>query len=134
MLPPRHRTLPGKAAPEARQGRAAAARQRCSRSLDEMNEQHHAYDCPFPESWGVLHSDRLMHPVEVADWPVRLDASRQLFLDDHVIADRQGLRRRLHQPKKHPANPVLWGETPWEGHSPVLAYVLRDQSSGRFRA
>jgi hypothetical protein len=44
-----------------------------------------------------------------------------------------GLRRRLHQPQKHPANPVLRGETPWEGQSPVLAHVLRDPASGRFR-
>ena len=74
-----------------------------------------------------------MFPVDVSDWPVKLDASRQLFVDDYLIASRDGLRRVLHQPKKHPANPILIGETPWEGHSPVLAYVLRDEQSGRFR-
>jgi hypothetical protein len=87
----------------------------------------------FPYSWGVLHSDRLMHPVDVSDWPVKIDSSRQLFVDDYLIAEREGLHRRLHQPKKHPANPVMVGEMPWEGHGPVLSFVLRDATSGRFR-
>ena len=94
---------------------------------------------PYPECWGVLHSDRLMFPVDVSDWPVAIDARRQLFLDDYLIAAREGLERVLHQPRKHPANPLMVGETPWEGgpdYGPVLAYVLPDERperSGRFR-
>jgi hypothetical protein len=86
-----------------------------------------------PDAWGVLHSDRLMHPVDVSGWPVKIDASRQLFVDDYLIAEREGLRRRLHQPTKHPGNPVMAARTPWEGHGPVLAYCLRDGATGRFR-
>jgi hypothetical protein len=77
-----------------------------------------------------------MHPVDVSDWPVKIDSRRQLFLDDYLIAARDGLRRVLHQPEKHPANPVMVGETAWEGGprwGPVLAYVLRDARRGRFR-
>jgi hypothetical protein len=69
-------------------------------------------------------------------WPVKIDARRQLFLDDYLIAARDGLDRVLHQPQKHPRNPVMVGETPWEGgpgYGPVLAYVLRDEGTGRFR-
>ena len=90
----------------------------------------------FPECWGVLHSDLLMHPVDVSDWPVKIDVSRQLLLDDYLIAARKGLRRVLHQPAKHPNNPLMVGETAWEGGrrwGPVLAYVLRDEATGRFR-
>jgi hypothetical protein len=67
-----------------------------------------------------------MHPVDVADWPVRIDASRQLFVDDYLIAAQDGLHRRLHQPRKHPTNPVMVAEAPWEGFGPVLAYCRRD--------
>jgi hypothetical protein len=91
---------------------------------------------PFPASWGVFHSDLLMHPVDVSDWPVKLDSKRQLFLDDYLIAAKDGLQRVLHQPEKHPSNPIMIGETDWEGGprwGPVLAYVLRDEQSGRFR-
>ena len=91
---------------------------------------------PFPDSWGVFHSDLLIHPVDVSDWPVKLGAYRQLFVDDYLIAARSGLRRVLHQPEKHPNNPIMIGETAWEGGprwGPVLAYVLRDENMGRFR-
>ena len=90
----------------------------------------------FPECWGVLHSERLMFPLDVSDWPVKIDGARQLFVDDYLIASRDGLRRVLHQPRKHPANPIMTGETAWEGGprwGPVLAYVLRDEKTGRFR-
>ena len=90
----------------------------------------------FPESWGVFHSDLLVHPVDVSDWPVKIDSRRQLFLDDYLIATRDNLRRVLHQPEKHPGNPVLVGVTAWEGGprwGPVLAHVLRDAQTNRFR-
>jgi hypothetical protein len=91
---------------------------------------------PFPDSWGALHSDILMHPVDVSDWPVKIDSRRQLFVDDYLIAASTDVRRTLHQLRKHPANPVMAGETAWEGGprwGPVLAYVLRDDQTGRFR-
>jgi hypothetical protein len=91
---------------------------------------------PYPHAWGVLDSDRLMHPVDVSNWPVRIDNRRQLFVDDYLIAERRGVRRVLHQVKKHPSNPIMLGETAWEGgpaYGPVLAYVLHDDSSHRFR-
>lgn len=38
-----------------------------------------------------------------------------VFLDDADIAGRQGLRRVIHPGQKHPGNPVLKAEMPWEG-------------------
>lgn len=52
---------------------------------------------------------------------VTLGAGRQLLFDDHVIACSQ-LTRKFHQPKLHPATPVLKPETPIEmngGYCPV---------------
>lgn len=86
--------------------------------------------------WGNLNSELLMFPVTVADWPVQLGKTRQLFLDDYLVARREGLRRVVHQPEKHPANPVMAGETAMEGganYGPVLAHILHDDASGRFR-
>ena len=83
--------------------------------------------------WGALCDDALMHPVAVSAWPLAIDGARQLFVDDYLIAERQGLRRQLHQPDKHPANPVLVPEHPWEEPALVLAYCLRDKQTGRFR-
>lgn len=52
---------------------------------------------------------------------IRLRAGRQLLFDDHLIA-RSQLERTFHQPKVHPATPVLRPETPIEmngGYCPV---------------
>ena len=56
-----------------------------------------------------------MFPVDVSDWPVKLNSHRQLFIDDYLIADNRGLHRVLHQPVKHAENPIMAGETAWEG-------------------
>lgn len=87
----------------------------------------------YGAAWGVLQSERRMFPVDVSDWPVKIDARRQLFLDDYLIAERVGARRELHAPRKHPQNPLMVAEKAWEGHGPVLAYCLRDEATGRFR-
>ncbi|MBN1422043.1 MAG: hypothetical protein JXP34_24940 [Planctomycetes bacterium] len=59
-------------------------------------------------------------PVSGADWPVRLRGEWQLFVDDGVVAARERLRRRVRQPRKHDANPLLVPDKPWEG-SALLA-------------
>lgn len=58
----------------------------------------------------------------------------QLFLDDDVIESTTLVSRELHQPIKHPANPLLGPEKPWEG--PTMNYlsgVFLDRTTQRFR-
>ena len=45
---------------------------------------------------------------------VKLGSRKSLFLDDDIIQDMKGLRRELNQPVKHPGNPVLKPDEPWE--------------------
>lgn len=40
---------------------------------------------------------------------------RRLFLDAMVTEESQGLKRVFHSAEKHPGNPVLRYEKPWEG-------------------
>ena len=87
-----------------------------------------------PGAYGVLANEQLMHPVDMSDWPVKITAERQLFVDDYLVASMKNLARRVHPPIRHPGNPVLrLLEKPWEqgfGHSVI---VLRDAKSGKFR-
>ncbi len=39
---------------------------------------------------------------------------RRLFLDAWAVEQQQGLARVFHAAEKHPANPVLKGDQPWE--------------------
>jgi len=45
----------------------------------------------------------------------------QLMVDDYLEDDKQNLVRRYHPFQKHPANPVLKPDRPWEGQ---VAYLL----------
>lgn len=58
----------------------------------------------------------------------------QLFIDDFLVASSAGLALRQHQARKHPANPLLVADQPWE-HRWVQIYgdVVYDESEGRFR-
>ena len=38
----------------------------------------------FPKAYGVLASEHLMRPVDMSNWPVKIDRSRQLFVDDYL--------------------------------------------------
>lgn len=59
--------------------------------------------------------------------PIPLDATRQLFLDDYLIATSENVTRQVHAVQKHAANPVLRATEPWEGEVAILyGSVLRD--------
>ncbi len=62
---------------------------------------------PFPVGYGILLNERYQFPMDMALARMRLDATRQLFVDDHVIAHMQGVTRETHSTREHPANPVF---------------------------
>jgi hypothetical protein len=87
----------------------------------------------FPKAYGILANEHLMYPVDMSDWPITIDRSRQLFVDDYLIASTEGTKRTVHQATKHTGNPVLVGDKRWEGGGPVGQVVRRDAATGRFR-
>lgn len=59
---------------------------------------------------------------------------RQLFLDDDVIEQREGLKRVVNPVTKHPANPLIVPEKPWEaGMLMVHNSVAYDELAGCFK-
>ena len=65
-----------------------------------------------------------------------IGTSRQLFIDDDVVASVKNVTRRQHTPRKHPDNPLIKRDKPWE----VTTYfriscfnVIRDQADGLFK-
>lgn len=104
-----------------------------SGSITAMAEEAYVDREVFPRGYTILSSDRLMFPQVVTDWPVSIDARRQLFVDDYLVASMEGLQRRFHQPTKHPKNPLLVRDQPWEGAHIWVGTVLRDEPTGKFR-
>ncbi|MSP11914.1 MAG: hypothetical protein EXR62_03035 [Chloroflexi bacterium] len=69
-----------------------------------------------------------------------LDSGRQLFLDNfgiysgewHPALSPQGLSRTWHQAQKHPANPLIVPDRPWEHMVYLYGDVLYDQATGQW--
>ncbi len=66
--------------------------------------------------------------------PLQVGHYHQLFVDDHIIADRSGIALTLHQPVKCEANPVLRAEEPWEsGSVAIYGTVFFDEQDDCFK-
>ena len=80
-----------------------------------------------------------LYPLNLEDWPLEIDSSSQLFVDDYLIASQHGLKRVVHSAKKHPDNPLIEPDKPWETRdaygSRVELYgaVMHDPAEGLYR-
>jgi len=63
-----------------------------------------------------------------------IDDQPQYFLDDTILEWVKNITRTHHAPQKHPANPLIVRDQPWEvwPHFNTTVCVLRDEA-GRFR-
>ena len=73
----------------------------------------------------------MMYAILNASWiavnPMSLDQTRQLFLDDTLIASKENVTRTIHQVHKHPDNPLIWPTEAWEGDKALIhGSVIRD--------
>ena len=67
-----------------------------------------------------------------SDAAITLDHTKQLFLDDFLIASRTNITRRVHAAQKHSANPLIWPHESWEGAVALLyGSVIRDRDKYR---
>lgn len=57
----------------------------------------------------------------------------QLFVNDRAVEEMSGLRRTLHQPVDHAANPVIVPEHPWEHRRIPFGSVLWFPAEKKFR-
>lgn len=63
---------------------------------------------------------------------LKLSNHPQLFLDDYVVSSMANLRRDLKHPAKHPRNPLMVSEYPWEKRFMFVSSVV--YNSGKFMA
>ena len=57
---------------------------------------------------------------------------KQLFVDDWIIGEHHGVTKALHQPVKHPKNPLIVTDKPWEEQF-TFSTVIHDQEEGSFK-
>ena len=61
----------------------------------------------FPQGYSLLLNEKAQFPQDLSCWRTRVDGSHQLFADTFWIARSTNLERRLHEVRKHPANPLV---------------------------
>ena len=60
----------------------------------------------------------------MTDSTLHIGTDRQLFVDDHVIQDKTGVRRVLHTPERR--NTILQGDRPWDKTSVQFMSIMED--------
>ena len=66
-------------------------------------------------------------PGSPSEAAIIVDETKQLFLDDFLIASSENITRRVHPVRKHAANPLSWPQESWEGTiALVYGSVIRD--------
>ncbi len=55
----------------------------------------------------------------------------QLFVDDHLVAEKVGVTRVYHPFEKHAGNPVLVADKPWEGKTAYLYGTVLPAEAGK---
>ncbi len=58
---------------------------------------------------------------------------KQLFVDDYIIGDMQGVTKQLHQPTKHPRNPIVRRDPQKDGLQIDYGSVVFDPRSKQFQ-
>lgn len=65
--------------------------------------------------------------------PEQMTGPWQLFIDDHLVASRKNVVRRYHAFKKHPGNPLIVVDKPWEKWVVKVSRVLPEEDGSGFR-
>lgn len=69
-----------------------------------------------------------------SEGPILVGREKQLFVDDAVIQSQNRLKRNLHPAIKHPKNPLIVPDRPWEAKSLIQSGMVRkDPQVGRWR-
>ncbi len=64
---------------------------------------------------------------------LQIGTQRQLFIDSYIIQSLKNARQVLNPADKHPQNPVLRNDRPWEGALTGPSRVIYDEDEGLFR-
>ena len=76
----------------------------------------------------------LLRPLETRVSPFDVGTAAQLFVDRILVRDTQRIWFTQHQGRKHPDNPVLKPDQPWEGwRTEIFGNVIYDQEETLFK-
>jgi hypothetical protein len=83
-------------------------------------------------TWRNLGNERVRFPLDMQDIAVRIGPERQLLVDNMLLARADNVTRQVHQPVRHPGNPVFKADKA-ERNQAVVETVLHFDQSPHFR-
>ena len=83
-------------------------------------------------AWRAMGNERVRFPLDMRDIAVRIGPERQLFVDNMLLARADNVTRQVHQPKRHPKNPVFKADRAPLNQA-VIETVLQFKIAPRFR-
>ena len=87
----------------------------------------------FNRAWATV--VMLLFAAQAFGEPFPSPGTRLLFFDDASLESKENLVQTIHQPTKHPSNPVLKREHPWEGFRvQVYGTMIYDPELDLFKA
>jgi hypothetical protein len=86
-------------------------------------------------AWLLFATTTVLSAQQAVETSVRsVSHHPQLFLDDDLVAEIKNLRRDMKQPVKHPANPLIQQDYPWERRMiNFYGNVLFNPDTGKFQ-
>ena len=76
-------------------------------------------------SWGLAASP--------ASGLIEIGTTKQLFIDDYIIQSLSHAKQVLNPAVKHPGNPLLKADRPWDGSYVGLNKIIYEEDTGLFR-
>ena len=106
-------------------GRTAAAGRRRLKGRDRTGARD---SIPEPPASGPFRDldDAILGDAVIVD-------GKELFIDDHIIQELRGARKVLKRAVKHPDNPLMVPDRPWETQKLNRGAVLYDEPEGIFK-
>lgn len=93
-----------------------------------------AMTCCRPVSAQTVPAAELVQPFESRVSPFDVGNRSQLFIDRVLVRDTERVWFTQHQGKKHPANPLIKADQPWEGwRVQIFGSVLYDEQEQIFK-
>ena len=83
-------------------------------------------------AWRAMGNERVRFPLDMQHIAVRIGPQRQLFVDNMLLARADNVTRQVHQPRRHPKNPVFKAARA-DRNQAVIETVLQFDTSPRFR-
>jgi hypothetical protein len=87
---------------------------------------------PFIAAITIVLAVAARSPVTAGE-PLVIGSETQVLVDDYIVESMNGLARRVNPLVKHPANPVIRPDQPWEEKSAVPISAFYDEDLKLYR-